>query len=407
MPEKIIKYPSNSSAFLSLKTTRDFSPSIKVVIGSKKDMARPTRAASPISFSRWSCSFLDKPKKTPIIRKTSKNSLNAKINTATIHIVYHTKRYGIFTKAFNHMFIQRLIEQIRAKKTPLCVGLDPRLEWLPKKITHIYKKKYGTTFKAASYAIVEFNQHIIDVIASLVPAVKLQIAFYEQYGPFGMQAFLDSTTYAKKKGLVVIVDAKRGDIDSTVKAYVNAFLGKTDIFGTYKPCYDVDCITVNPFLGEESMLPFIEACKKYGKGIFILVKTSNAGSTDIQDQKVGRVSISEKIAQMVDRYAREMIVTKYGYSNIGAVIGLQFPLIAQKMRKIMPYSFFLIPGYGAQGGDIKNAKYFFNQDGLGALINSSRKVVFSYYQQEESEKNYLTIVKRAVLKAKEEIRQYV
>lgn len=306
------------------------------------------------------------------------------------------------------MFIQKLIEGIRVKKTPLCVGLDPRLEWLPKKMIDRYKNKYGATFRSASYAIREFNYGIIDTIAPLVPAVKLQSAFYEQYGPMGMQTLFDSIGYAKKKGLVVILDTKRGDIDSTAEAYANAFLGKTTVFGDLKPCYDVDCMTVNPFLGEESMLPFIETCKKYGKGIFILVKTSNKGSADIQDQKAKGISISEKIAHMVNKYAIEERENKYEYSNIGAVVGLTFPEVAQKLRALMPHSFFLVPGYGAQRGDIKNIKHFFNKDGLGALIHSSRKVIYAYRGQEEGgEENYLTTVKKAVIQAQEEIRQYV
>ena len=308
---------------------------------------------------------------------------------------------------FRPMFIQKLIEGIHAKKTPLCVGLDPRLEWLPKKIIDKCKNKYGATLISASYAIIEFNRTIIDAIAPLVPAVKLQSAFYEQYGPAGMQTLLDSIIYAKKKGLVVIIDAKRGDIDSTADAYANAFLGETDIFGKNKSCYDVDCMTVNPFLGKDSVRPFIDVCKKYGKGIFILVKTSNRGSADIQDQKVKGVTLSEKIACMVDTYAKENKENKYGYSNIGAVVGLTFPQVAQKLRKLMPHSFFLVPGYGAQGGDIRGIKYFLNDDGLGALIHSSRKIIYSYREQKDGEENYLTIVKNAVMRAKEEIRQYV
>lgn len=305
------------------------------------------------------------------------------------------------------MFIQKLIEGIRVKKTPLCVGLDPRLEWLPKKIIDRYKNKYGATFRSASYAIREFNYGIIDTIAPLVPAVKLQSAFYEQYGPMGMQTLLDSIGYAKKKGLVVILDAKRGDIDSTAEAYANAFLGKTTVFGDLKPCYDVDCMTVNPFLGEESMLPFIETCKKYGKGIFILVKTSNKGSADIQDQKAKGISISEKIAHMVNKYAIEEKENKYGYSNIGAVVGLTFPEVAQKLRALMPSSFLLVPGYGTQRGDIKNMKHFFNKDGLGALVHTSRKVIYAYREQKDIEDNYLEIIKKETERAKIEIQSAI
>lgn len=298
------------------------------------------------------------------------------------------------------MFTQKLIDQIRVKKTPLCVGLDPRLKWIPQKITRPYQKKYGSSFKAAAFSIIEFNQQILNVIAPLVPAVKLQIAFYEQYGSLGMQVFLDSITYAKKKGLVVIIDAKRGDIDSTAEAYANAFLGKTDLFGVHKPCYNVDAITVNPFLGEESIIPFIETARTYGKGIFILVKTSNPGSADIQDAVIGKETVSEKIAHMVNKYAEKEYKDKYGYASIGAVIGLQFRQIAKRMRKIMPCSFFLVPGYGAQGGDIRNVKYFFNRDGFGAIVNSSRSIIFAYRGKTDGDNKYLTYIANAVLEAK-------
>lgn len=298
------------------------------------------------------------------------------------------------------MFTQKLIDQIRIKKTPLCVGLDPRLAWIPKKITAPYQKKYGSSFKAATFSIIEFNQQILNVIAPLVPAVKLQIAFYEQYGSSGMEAFSHAITYAKKKGLVVIADAKRGDIDSTADAYASAFLGETDLFGVRKPCYDVDAITINPFLGEASMIPFIETARTYGKGVFILVKTSNPGSGDIQDAVAGKNTVSEKIASMINKYAEKEHKDKYGYTNIGAVIGLQFPKIVKKMRKIMPSSFFLVPGYGAQGGDIKNAKYFFNRDGFGAIVSSSRSIIFAYRGKTDGDNKYLTYIANAVFEAK-------
>lgn len=301
------------------------------------------------------------------------------------------------------MFSQKLYRAIIAKKTPLCVGLDPRLEWLPQHILQKYQKKYGAIFAAAAGAIYEFNRSVIETIAELVPVVKMQSAFYEQYGPLGMQALLDSITYAQKKGLLVIVDAKRGDIDSTAQAYANAFLGEVNLFGRSEPCYDADALTINPFLGEDSLMPFITACQQYGKGIFILVKTSNLGSRDIQDQVVGDKTISERVAAIVNKHAQKSKQDQYDYSGIGAVVGLQFPAVARQLRSIMPRSFFLVPGYGAQGGKLQNLKYFFNRDGLGAIINSSRKVIFSYRNKKDGEENYLTHIRQAAGDAIDEI----
>lgn len=308
------------------------------------------------------------------------------------------------------MFAKELNDKILKKKTPLCLGLDPRLEWLPCQIINFYKKKYGSTFKAASLTIAEFNRQVIETVAPYIPVVKLQIAFYEQYGPFGLSAFLKTINFAKKKGLLVIADVKRNDIASTAAAYANSFLGKTDVFGKLLSCYDVDCITINPFLGEDSLLPFIEICQKYGKGVFILVKTSNPGSGFIQDIKINEQSISEKIAYTVNKYAQKLKAKNYSYSNIGAVVGATFPKEARKLRKIMPNSIFLVPGYGTQGGKLKDLKYFFNQDKpsesegkLGAIINSSRKIVFSYRQKPNGEENYLSIIKQETIKTIEEI----
>jgi len=288
------------------------------------------------------------------------------------------------------MFSNKLNQNILNKNSRVCVGLDPRLEWLPKLILNRAKKEHGLTFKAAGAAIVEFNKQVIDVVSDLVPAVKPQIAFYEQYGPAGLKAFWQTVNYAKNQGLVVIVDAKRGDIDSTAQAYANSFLGTTDLFGKSTVCYDVDCITVNPFLGEDSLLPFIKTCHKYGKGIFILAKTSNPGSDDFQNLCFKDKTLTILVTELIAKHAAASI-NSGGYSNIGAVVGATFPQEARRIRKALPNSIFLVPGVGPQGGSVKVLDNFFNTDKLGAIINSSRGLVFS--NRGKPDKNYLKTIK--------------
>ncbi|MFZ5376407.1 MAG: orotidine-5'-phosphate decarboxylase [Patescibacteria group bacterium] len=298
------------------------------------------------------------------------------------------------------MFAQKLNKAIQEKNSRVCVGLDPRLEWLPKQITQKAVHQHGKTFAAAASAIAEFNKQVIDTIAPFAPAVKPQIAFYEQYGPDGLIAFKQTIDYAHSLGLQVIVDAKRGDIDSTAQAYANSLLGKTDLFGQEHTCYGVDCLTVNPFLGEDSLLPFINTCKKYDTGIFILVKTSNPGSSDLQDLVIAGQTIAEKLASLVAQHAQDQIGAD-GYSNIGAVVGATFPDEAKLLREKMPHSIFLVPGIGSQGGKTDNIRNFFNTDGLGAIINSSRGIVFS--QLGNSRDDYLQKIEKEVKKLRKEI----
>lgn len=280
------------------------------------------------------------------------------------------------------------------KNSRLCVGLDPRLEWIPEKIKHEAIKLHGKTFEAAGHAILTFNKQVIDVVAPLVPAIKPQIAFYELYGVAGLTAFAETILYAKHHDLIVIADAKRGDIDSTAQAYANAFLGTTNLFGQEVSTFDADWLTVNPFLGEDSLLPFIETCKKYNKGIFVLVKTSNAGSRDIQDLKIGNTTITSIVSELIAKHAATTIGPD-GYSNIGAVVGATFPEEAQTIRKRLPHSLFLVPGMGAQGGDFSGLTHFFNTDKLGGLINSSREIVFS--KRAEDNDDYLQTIKEQTI----------
>ena len=240
--------------------------------------------------------------------------------------------------------MDKLIKKIKETNNPTVMGLDPRYDMIPESI----KSKYTKDVEGACSAILEFNKGLIDSTYDIVPAVKPQIAFYEMFGVEGIKVFNETCKYAKEKGMCVIADAKRGDIGSTAEGYSNAFLGKTPLGEEKISIYDVDFITVNPYLGIDGVKPFIEDCKEYGKGIFVLVKTSNKSSGELQDLKLedGR-TIYEKVAELVSAWGEEL-VGEFGYSSVGAVAGATYPIQIKELRKIMPKTFFLIPGYGAQ-----------------------------------------------------------
>jgi orotidine-5'-phosphate decarboxylase len=295
-------------------------------------------------------------------------------------------------------FADRLIEAIKKKGNPVCVGLDPRLNQIPEVVTKPLRKKYGDTFEAVANIFVEFNKGIIDAVADLVPCVKPQIAFYEQYGFAGMWAFEETCKYAQEKGLLVIADAKRNDIGSTAAAYAGAFLGEVDMFDDTKVMnLRADALTITPYLGFDGIKPFNEACADFGKGTFILLKTSNPSSGDLQDQLLdekvgadfgadGRMTNYQLMAHLIESWGYDLI-GESGYSSVGAVVGATYPKQAEQIRKLMPQTIFLVPGYGAQGGGAADVKPCFNEDGLGAIVNSSRGIIFAYEKEPYSE-NY-------------------
>lgn len=264
------------------------------------------------------------------------------------------------------MNIKELIENIVKKKSAVVVGLDPRLDRIPSS----YKEG-----KSISEALFEFNKDIIDGVYDLVPAVKPQIAFYEKYGLEGLKAYVDTKNYAQKKGLFVIGDIKRGDIGSTSKAYSNGHLAKNNYNGKIVNDFEVDNITVNPYLGEDCLNEFVQDINKNDKSIFVLVKTSNQSSAQIQDIKADGIMIYERVAKIV-KTMNEQYNEKYG--PIGAVVGATYPSEMIALRSQMPKAYFLVPGYGAQGGTAKDVVNAFNKDGLGALVNSSRGIIFNY-----------------------------
>lgn len=273
--------------------------------------------------------------------------------------------------------IDVLIEKIKEKNNPTVAGLDPKADYIPEEMKKAAFEKYGETFEGISAAILEFNKTLIDSLYDIVPAVKPQAAYYEMYGIPGIQCMHDTIEYAKSKGMYVILDAKRGDIGTTSEAYATAYLGKTQVGEKKLEAYGADCMTINPYLGTDGVAPFIKECAENEKGVFILVKTSNKSSGEIQDLKSGGKHIYEHMAELVKTWGSDLIGTN-GYSSAGAVVGATYPEQAEKLRALMPRTYFLVPGYGAQGGGAKDVAPCFNKDGLGAIVNASRSIMCAY-----------------------------
>lgn len=272
--------------------------------------------------------------------------------------------------------INKLISNIKKTNAPIVVGLDPMLNYIPE---HVQKKafaEYGETLEGAAEAIWQFNKEIIDKTYDIIPAVKPQIAMYEQFGIPGIVAFERTIKYAKEKNLVVIGDVKRGDIGSTSAAYAVAHLGKVNVGSKTFAAFDEDFATVNPYLGSDGIKPFIDVCKEEKKGIFILVKTSNPSSGEFQDRVIDGRPLYEWVGEKVNEWGADCMGD--GYSYVGAVVGATYPEMGRTLRKIMPKSFILVPGYGAQGGKGADLVDFFNEDGLGAIVNSSRGIIAAY-----------------------------
>lgn len=309
------------------------------------------------------------------------------------------------------MFIDRLIDRIKETGNPTVAGLDPRLEYVPE---HIRKKafgEYGTGFEGAAAAILEFNTGLIDALSDIVPAVKPQLAYYELYGPEGLKTFNETVKYAKGRGLLVIADGKRNDIGSTAEAYSSAFLGRSCLDGGQEPVFDADALTVNPYLGIDGVKPFIEDCSKYGKGIFVLVKTSNKSSGQLQDLRTeSGKTIYETVAALVHEWGAPL-TGRYGYSAIGAVVGATWPEQASELRKIMKNTYILVPGYGAQGGSAADAARSFNGDGLGAIVNASRSIMCAWQSPKRSGiydgKDYAKAARAEAINMRDELKKAI
>lgn len=300
--------------------------------------------------------------------------------------------------------IQKLIENIKKTNAPIVVGLDPMMNFVPEQLVKAAFAEFGETLEGAAEAIWQFNKAIVDETYDLIPAVKPQIAMYEQFGIPGLQAFKKTVDYCKEKGLVVIGDVKRGDIGSTSAAYAAAHLGKVQVGSQFLTPFGEDFATVNPYLGTDGIKPFIEVCQKEKKGLFILVKTSNPSSGEFQDRMVDGRPLYELVGEKVAEWADSCMGDDYSY--VGAVVGATYPEMGKMLRKVMPKSFILVPGYGAQGGKAADLVHYFNEDGLGAIVNSSRGIIAAYRQEKYAKfgaENFAQASRQAVVDMIEDI----
>ena len=309
------------------------------------------------------------------------------------------------------LIIDQLINKINETGNPTVVGLDPRLNYIPEYITAKYYEKYGYTAKAAAKAMFKFNKKIVDAVCDIVPAVKPQIAMYERYGIEGLKAYIKTCEYAKSKGLVVIGDIKRSDISSTAEAYSDAHLGKVRIGETEFEPFCHDYVTVNAYLGSDGITPFLKDCQAYEKGIFVLAKTSNPNSGEIQDLMVDGMTVYERMGLLIEKWGSELIGSN-GYSSVGAVVGATHPQQAKKLREIMPHTFFLVPGYGAQGGKAEDLAVCFDKNGIGAIVNSSRGIIAAHMKDQykdcfTNDKDFALAARQACIDMKNDLRRCI
>lgn len=298
--------------------------------------------------------------------------------------------------------MKRLIERIAQLQNPSVVGLDSLLDYIPQHIKEEKFAQYGDTFDAAAQAILAYNKEIIDAICDIVPAVKPQAAYYEMYSWQGMWALCETVKYAQQKGMIVIMDGKRNDIGSTMQAYAKAHLGVSEVNGKELSAFGSDMLTVNGYLGSDGIEPLLPICDEKDKGIFVLVKTSNPSSGELQDQKIGDKSIYETMGAMCEQWG-EKTQNSYGYSRVGAVVGATYPQQLSEMRQKMPHTFFLVPGYGAQGGGANDVAGAFDQNGLGAIVNSSRAILTAWKKAGTDGKDFAQQARKAALTMKEDI----
>ncbi len=301
------------------------------------------------------------------------------------------------------MAFDRLIEKIVETQNPTVAGLDPKLEYVPASIKNACFEKHGNTIEGAAAALFEFNKAIIDKIYDIVPAIKPQAAYYEMYGWQGVKALADTIAYAQSKGMFVITDGKRNDIGTTMQAYAAAHLGTTDICGEEVHAFGADALTVNGYLGTDGIKPLTDICKAEDKGIFVLVKTSNPSSGELQDMELTNgATVYEQMGRMCESWGEEL-PGKYGYSGVGAVVGATYPDQLLEMREKAPHTFFLVPGYGAQGGGAQDAKNAFDKNGLGAIINSSRGIMCAWKKQNLTEEDFAEAARNEAIRMKNDI----
>lgn len=301
------------------------------------------------------------------------------------------------------MSFDRLIAKIIETKNPTVAGLDPKLDYIPAYIKEESYAKYGKNLEGAADALLTFNKALIDALCDIVPAVKPQAAYYEMYGFYGVKALYETIAYAKEKGMFVIIDGKRNDIGTTMEAYATAHLGKTDVEGVKFEAFGADALTVNGYLGTDGIKPLLKICEESDKGIFVLVKTSNPSSGELQDRELSDgKSVYATMGEMCENWGSEL-VGKYGYSAVGSVVGATYPAQLGELRKSMPHTFFLVPGYGAQGGGAKDVAPAFDSNGIGAIINSSRGIMCAYKKEGCDEKDFAAAARREAIRMRDDI----
>lgn len=300
------------------------------------------------------------------------------------------------------MGFDRLCAAILAKNNPTVAGLDPKLDFVPAFIKETSFQKYGNTLEGAADALLTFNKGLIDALYDIVPAVKPQCAYYEMYGWQGVRALYETIRYAKEKGLFVITDGKRNDIGTTMEAYAAAHLGTVSVNGETVAPFDADALTVNGYLGTDGIAPLLNICKEQDKGIFVLVKTSNKSSGELQDKLIGDKTIYRTMGDMCEHWGAESRGA-YGYSAVGAVVGATYPAQLAELRAVLPHTFFLVPGYGAQGGGANDVAPAFDANGLGAVINSSRGIMCAYKKGEYTEEQYAEAARAEAIRMRDEL----
>lgn len=300
------------------------------------------------------------------------------------------------------MALDRLIEKIEQTQNPTVAGLDPKLDYVPEYIKRKCFEKYGETLKGAAKALLKFNKGLIDALYDIVPAVKPQAAYYEMYGVEGVKTLYKTQEYARSKGMYVITDGKRNDIGTTMEAYATAHLGKVKVGSAEFEPFLGDALTVNGYLGSDGIKPLLKVCKENDKGIFVLAKTSNPSSGELQDKKIDGVPVYEIMGKMCEDWGKELAGV-YGYSGVGIVAGATYPEQIKRLREILPHTFFLIPGYGAQGATAKDISAAFDKNGLGGIVNSSRGIMCAYQKQKCDEREFAEAARREAIRMRDEI----
>ncbi len=300
------------------------------------------------------------------------------------------------------MSVNTLVNKIKALGSPVVAGLDARLEYIPASVTEKYRKEYGPTLKAAAESMLEFNKALIDALYDVAPAIKPQAAYYELLGPDGAVVLQKTIAYAHQKGMYVMTDVKRNDIGATAAAYAEAYLGKTQVFGEEIEAYGSDAVTVNAYLGTDGIEPFLKECRNRDKAIFVLVKTSNPSSGELQNRDMGGQPLYARVAEMLEKWG-EGLDTPCGYNQVGAVVGATYPEEQKVIRALIPKAYFLVPGYGAQGATAQDIANAFNPDGLGAIVNSSRGIMCAWKKTGKNGEDFAEAARNEAIRMRDDI----